>query len=139
MKIIDMYRSGRLIRFFLGKDDMTDFSGDDWDDSPYEHNAGTVYDEYVSEYVDVVVPFSMELSEPKDSGGYNSGVSRDMQKARSAPLLLVRPSENSDDLYPYDDCSYRDIAADQNSVKIWIGDKPDVLDKIGITIGKVTL
>jgi hypothetical protein len=40
---------------------MTDFSGDDWDDSPYEHNAGIAYDEYVREYVDVVVPFNMEL------------------------------------------------------------------------------
>jgi hypothetical protein len=48
MKIIDMHRDGRLIRFFLSQDECNDFYGDDWDDTPYEHNAGTVYDEFVS-------------------------------------------------------------------------------------------
>jgi hypothetical protein len=49
---------------------------------------------------------------------------------------LVRQREKPNDIDPYEYINYQDIAADQNSIKIWIGDNPEVLDKIGIIIGK---
>lgn len=45
MKIIDFERKGNLVRFYLGDDDLEEWYGDDWNDTPYEHNAGQVYDE----------------------------------------------------------------------------------------------
>ena len=47
MKIIDFDKKGNVVRFYLGKDDLNDYWGDDWNDVPYEHNAGTVYDEFI--------------------------------------------------------------------------------------------
>ena len=43
MKIIDYEIRGSCVRFYLGKDDDTDYHGDDWNDRPYDCNAGTVY------------------------------------------------------------------------------------------------
>lgn len=39
MKIIDFERKGNLVRFYLGDDDLAEWWGDDWNDTPYEHNA----------------------------------------------------------------------------------------------------
>lgn len=43
MKIIDFERKGNLVRFYLGDDDLVEWYGDDWNDTPYEHNAERVY------------------------------------------------------------------------------------------------
>ena len=43
MKIIDFECTGNVVRFYLGKDNEKDYHGDDWNDTPYECNAGTVY------------------------------------------------------------------------------------------------
>ena len=40
-EIIDFERKGNVVRFYLGKNGEQ--WGDDWDDAPYEHNAGKVY------------------------------------------------------------------------------------------------
>ena len=40
MKIIDFAKKGNVVRFFLGKDDLKEWWGDDWDDCPYEHKYG---------------------------------------------------------------------------------------------------
>ena len=44
MKILDFELKGNVIKFYLGN--CNDWWGDDWDDRPYEHNAGKVYDQY---------------------------------------------------------------------------------------------
>ena len=49
MKIIDFDKKGNVVRFYLGEDVCNDYWGDDWNDAPYEHNAGTVYNRYVKE------------------------------------------------------------------------------------------
>ena len=57
MKIIDFERKGNVVRFFLGADDCFDYWGDDWDDAPYDCNAGTVYSRFVTGRKDVSFPF----------------------------------------------------------------------------------
>ena len=39
---------GTTVRYYLGDDALCDWHGDDWDDVPYEHNAGTVYYRFVT-------------------------------------------------------------------------------------------
>jgi hypothetical protein len=51
LKIIDFYISGDQMKLYLGKPDCEDYWGDDWNDRPYEHNAGRVYDEFVEDTV----------------------------------------------------------------------------------------
>ena len=43
LKIIDFEKKGNVVRFYYGKDSLKEWYGDDWDDRPYEHNAGEVY------------------------------------------------------------------------------------------------
>ena len=41
--IIDVATYGNIIKLFLSKTKNKDIWGDDWNDAPYEHNAGEVY------------------------------------------------------------------------------------------------
>ena len=77
MKVLDLERKGNLIRFFLGSDDLQRWYGDDWDDYPYELNAGPVYENFVKMKIDVVLPYetaiidACEVSYTKELYNYN--------------------------------------------------------------------
>ena len=90
MKIIDFEKHGDVVRFYLGADDCKDYWGDDWDDAPYEHNAGPVYDEYIKDYIDYVFPFGDFVLEPCD-GEYNSSYSKDHMKNHAIPCIIYVP------------------------------------------------
>ena len=91
MKIIDYDKKGNLVRFFFGKDDCLDYLGDDWDDTPYEHNAGEVYEEYVEGYVDICFPFDCSVMESCDDWRYdgNSPFCKEDLKKRMAPCIVA--------------------------------------------------
>ena len=55
-KIGDFEKRGNVVRFYLVEDDCNDYWGDDWDDAPYEHNAGKIYEEYVKKAIDIAFP-----------------------------------------------------------------------------------
>lgn len=95
MKIIDFERKGNVVRFYLGADNRTDYWGDDWDDRPYEHNAGTVYNEFVDGYIDVAFPFGCNVLDPESDYRYhgNSPYCKDDFKKRNAPCIIVLPEE----------------------------------------------
>ena len=92
MKIIDFDRKGNIVRFYLGADDCTEYHGDDWNDAPYDCNAGTVYDEYVTGHRDVAFPFDSVVLEPCD-GETNCGLAKDDMKSRRVPCIIVVPPE----------------------------------------------
>lgn len=89
-QIIDVETKGNVIRFYLGENGKQ--WGDDWDDMPYEHNAGTVYKEYVERTADVAIPFDMYVSEPAD-GTLNSEWSKQDMIDRKVHCLLIESSE----------------------------------------------
>lgn len=120
MQIIDFEKKGNVVRFYLGektadwgwtnseyKQQTKDgfktpdwlkhsdiYYGDDWDDRPYEHNAGTVYDEFVKGHKDIAFDFDCLVLEPCD--GYNDGNSRwakDDMRAGIVPCIIVVPKE----------------------------------------------
>lgn len=64
LELIDCERKGNLIRLYFGKNGEQ--CGDDWDDVPYEHNAGMVYHEYIKAIMDIVIDFQYEIKEPAD-------------------------------------------------------------------------
>lgn len=115
MNIIDFAKKGNVVRFYLGEKtegwgwankDYKDISGktpdwlqpsdkyygDDWDDTPYECNAGSVYDEFVKGHKDVSFPFDDLVLEPCD-GEYNSPYCKDDFAARKTPCIIVVPAE----------------------------------------------
>lgn len=127
MKIIDFETKGNLVRFYLGEDNCQDYWGDDWDDAPYEHNAGKVYDKYISSYIDVVFPFDWAVLEPKDDWTYqyNSPYSKEDFKSRKAPCIIALPPE----AYEYDwDCAYSKELGNDKAVKFYFGDTLEKLD-----------
>jgi len=89
-KIIDFECKGNMVRFFLGKDNDEKYEGDDWDDTPYESNAGPVYKQYVTGTADLVFPFDSLVLEPC-SDVFNSNFCKDDMKARIVPCVIVVP------------------------------------------------
>ena len=116
-KVIDVERKGNLIRLYMGDENLKDWGGDDWDDIPYEHNAGTVYDEYVHHYVDITVDFNYDVYEPADDTP-NSPYCKDDFKARKAPAVIITE----------DNLDYASAVADGSSLKIYYGDTIDGIE-----------
>lgn len=98
MKIIDFERKGNVVRFFLGADDCFDYWGDDWDDAPYDCNAGTVYSRFVTGRKDVSFPFDSLVLEP-ESGRYNSWCTKEDMIKRKIPCIIVVPKEIHEDTW----------------------------------------
>ena len=118
MKIIDAKIKGNAIRLYLGKDNLKDWTGDDWNDRGCED---TVYDEYVEKVVDKTYDF-------KDSvfsifNLMNDEVSKDMLKSRAYPLLIIckgiDKEGNEDSWKVYD---YRTAMEWENKEVIYMGD-----------------
>lgn len=91
MKIIDFKRKGNVVRFILGADDLKDWYGDDWDDCPYDCNAGEVYEQFESGHRDIVFPFDDLVLEPCD-GEYKCAYCKDDMKERRVPCIIVVPA-----------------------------------------------
>lgn len=121
MKIVDIARRGNVVRFYLGEktkdwgwtdkdyknsDGSTPdwlepcdrFYGDDWDDAPFEHNAGSVYPWFIKGTKDVAFPFDTMILEP-NYGDLNSSYCMDDFVDRKAPRLLIISKDAQDALY----------------------------------------
>ena len=116
MKIIDFRKKGNAVRFYLGANDCEDYHGDDWNDTPYEHNAGEVYGRYIKGYYDITFPFDFSVLEPCD-GHDNSSWCKDDMKARKVPCIVAIISDSlfSDD--------FDKMNADDRALKFYFGDE----------------
>lgn len=120
MKIIDFECKGNVVRFYLGDNDCNDYWGDDWNDAPYEHNAGTVYDRFVKGYKDLVFPFDSLVLEPCN-GAWNSEYAKSDMIDRRVPCIIVVPPEVVGDSWRTDDFHY--WVASDNIQKFFFGDQ----------------
>lgn len=120
MKIIDFKRKGNVVRFYLGKDSLKDWYGDDWDDVPYEHNAEQIYSEFVSDIADIAFPFESLVLEPQDDwhNNGNSEYCKNDMVARKVPCIIVVPSNLVED---YNENFYHYVLMD-GVTKIYFGD-----------------
>lgn len=105
MKIIDFAKKGNVVRFFLGANDLKEWYGDDWNDTPYEYNAGEVYEQFVSGYKDISFPFDALVLEPRE-GVCNSDWCKDDMKARRVPCIIVVPKEKAEDNWYREDFAH---------------------------------
>ena len=126
MKIIDFEKKGNLVRFYLGDDDCNDYWGDDWNDSPYEHNAGEVYDRYIKEYIDVCFPFDSIVLEPKNDWHNNSNYSKQDIKNGMVPCIIVISKEILGDDYGDDEFNY--WVGCKNVEKFYFNDDVEVVE-----------
>lgn len=124
MKIIDFERKGNLVRFYLGADELESWHGDDWDDAPYEHNAGPVYDEFVAGKLDVAFPFDALVLEPA-SGVSNTNISKDDLAHRILPALIIVPAEQAGNYWWGE--HYGKWLGTPGTQEIYFGDNADLL------------
>ncbi len=131
MKIIDLEVTDNKIRFYLGNDDLQEWWGDDWNDIPYEHNAGTVYLRFVIETEDVAIDFQDTVIEPCDCQ-MNSPYSKDDFRYRKVPcLIVIKKGDYPEKFSKFD--TYQDFICYEKSIKIYFGDNiQDTLEKLGI-------
>jgi len=120
-KIVDINIKGNTVRYYLAKDEtlLKEYWGDDWGDRPYEHNAGTVYREYVEKIIDIFYPYDMVVTEPSDDWTYhgNSPFCKEDFKKRKAPRICIYyPAQ------PWDGGPYSKIMGDESVNRIYYGD-----------------
>lgn len=125
-KIIDFERKGNVVRFYLGAADCEDYWGDDWNDYPYDCNAGTVYDRYVAGVKDVAFPFDSLVLEPSSEwAGGNNNFSKEDMKKRIVPCIIVVPKEVSGDSWLE---RFSDWIGADGVKKFYFGDPVEVLE-----------
>ena len=95
MQIIDFEKKGNVVRFYLG-DATAHYWGDDWNDRPYEHNAGQVYEEFIKGYKDIAFDFDDLVLEPCN-GKWNSSWSKEDMQKRKIPCIIVVSKEVHED------------------------------------------
>jgi hypothetical protein len=119
LKICDFYKKGNVIRLYLTNLDDDNYSGDDWDDSPYEHNAGMVSYYGYYPYIEFAFPLDIWITEPADDYHYrgNSPFCKDDFKARKAPCLII--GDLGEDWHD----SYSEQMGNQNLLRIYFNDK----------------
>jgi len=126
MKIIDWERKGNVIRFHLGEDDLKNWYGDDWNDKPYEHNAGKVYEEFIKSFEDLAIPFDLTVLEPSDLAA-NSDYSKDDFRNKKIPFLIIHKLNN------FDWESWLSFIENGKVIKVYFGDKvEDIKNKLVI-------
>lgn len=136
MKVIDFEKRGNVIRLYFGEDDDNDYWGDDWDDAPYEHNAGKVYSNYVEEIKEYAFPFSCFVSEAADDWSYNrnSPFSKEDMKKGKCPCLIINKLQDGDDVWDITYSMYLGSKS-ENVLKIYFNDDfnmiNDEIKKIG--------
>lgn len=124
MKIIDYDKKGNVVRFYLGDDNCDDYWGDDFDDKPYEHNAGRVYDEYIKGWVDVAFPYDYSVLEPADDWRYdNSPFSKEDMINRKTPCIIA--VKTTDD---WDAC-FSQCVGDANAIKFYFNDPVEKVEQ----------
>jgi hypothetical protein len=127
LEIIDWENKGNVVRFYLGKNGEQ--WGDDWDDVPYECNAGGVYGEYIKAYVDIPFPFDVELLFP-DCGCLNSEFSKLDFIQRKVPFMIAVKEDflwSQFALKSYYNLFRLNIHDDENVLYYYFGDEMEVV------------
>lgn len=154
MQIIDFERKGNVIRFYLGEKtqdwgwtnpDYKDYTGktpdwlrpsdiyygDDWNDRPYEHNAGQVYDEFIKGYFDITVPFDDLVLEPC-TDQLNSEYCKDDMRNHEIPCIIIVPKSIYDTLGGDWAVSFKDCLNRDDVTKIYFGDDTQSISRYAL-------
>mgnify|MGYP000914290250 FL=1 len=125
-KILDFECFGNIVKLYLGET-VNGIYGDDWNDIPYEHNAGTVYDKFYTDTVEIAFPLSTQVYEP--CFGYdNSPYCKQDFLFRKVPFLLFGQLDESWRYHDFDEL----LEKVPTLHKLYIGDDwEDVLVKYG--------
>ena len=86
----------RVLRFYFS--DTENVWGDDWDDIPFEHNAGVVYERFIRAILDVYLPFHVTVKQIQDDYVNSPYSKEDLFKAcEDGKLPVIVSIINEDD------------------------------------------
>ncbi|MCD8119036.1 MAG: hypothetical protein LUE29_06095 [Lachnospiraceae bacterium] len=101
LKVIDFDVRGNQVILYLGKPELENYSGDGWDETPYEFYAGTVGSAYIEDAVvlnfpaDTAVFQACEAQDECPKLGISGNVSKNRLRAKKIPCVLYsRDGEN---------------------------------------------
>lgn len=136
--VVDCWTKGNAVRFVMGKwtkdwgwtnpnymrngqhaEPSDTYYGDDWNDRPYQDNAGDIYEEFVYNHYDILVPFNGQVLTP--DGSYSSYSKEDMVH-RFVPCVIIIDPETFQ--------AYKKITYEWDSFDFWLGVKDDGVHKI---------
>lgn len=118
LTILDWERRHGVTRLYLACDPEPGWSGDDWDDAPFEHNAGTVLPGFYTHTADVVADWGHVLLDPSDDWRTaNSRWSKEDMRARRCPILVA--AADPDDLLA---AGWPTALAADGAVRVYMGD-----------------
>ena len=123
LKVIDFETFGNVIRLYLGDINDTEYWGDDFDDRPYEHNAGTVYSEYIQGIIEIAFPSFIQVLSPAEDWHYsgNSPFSKEDFKLMKAPCLVLVDDRINGNPY-YSEWTYSEKIGDKSAWQIYFND-----------------
>lgn len=129
LKIIDFNKKGNVVKFYFAPNSLKDWYGDDWNDVPYDCNAGTVYDRFVTGEYEIAVPYDWEVLEPADGcwGNRSCIFCKDDMKARRVPCIVVVPQKVLADSWYVDD--FYKWVRHPDSIKIYFDDDISILSQ----------
>lgn len=131
MKIIDFERKGNVVRFYLGEDNLSEYWGDDWDDKPYEYNAGPVYSEFLTKTnlaFDVYFHIRDLIAEPAMNTSYDHAYSKEDMQKEIVPCIVIGLYKDFPNNYYFD--SFTNLLGNKKTIKIYFNDDIDKVHTI---------
>jgi hypothetical protein len=127
VKLVDFRCFGNVVRLYYTDDlELERWWGDDWDDRPYEHNAGEVYPEYFDGYLELAFPSAYVVGEPC-LGHLNSPYSKSDMMARCVPMISAcRFLDDGSYERSAAECDFSRIVARDDAIRLYMGDIVDV-------------
>lgn len=95
LKTIDFELKGKnIFRLFFGDTSLEDYYGDDWEDEPYEHNAGEVHRKFVKGVMDFAIISDLNVFEPANCS--TNLISKDYLKTTKNPCIIITKEPSID-------------------------------------------
>lgn len=130
MKLIDFELNGFQLVLSFGDDNCNNYWGDDWNDAPYEHNAGKVYKKFVKKTLYFNLNPAYVFAEPC-AGHTNSPFSKENMKKRKIPCFSFVDIKDyrKNTVVPI---TMKSVMLTENSQSIYFGDsEQSVIEKLG--------
>ena len=126
LKLIDFEKKCNQLRLFFGNEKPW---GDDWDDAPYQHNAGRVYDRFIKDTAVLSFYYDDIVYEPADDYSFPD-VSKEAMLRKTVPAFVVLPVKYRDPDSYWNSYSYTDLMLNKYTIQFFLGMTVDKIDKL---------
>lgn len=116
--LIDFEKKCNQLRLFFGDDEKP--WGDDWDDAPYQHNAGRVYEKFIKDTAVLSFYYDDIVYEPSDDYNFQD-VSKEMMLKKKVPAFVALPVKYREPESYWKCYSFAELLADSYSIPFYFG------------------